>query len=1430
MNGSFLFQKPYIAALDRPDDPLYSHEPTRDFYPSNKLGIGTAAGVTAGILAAGSLNYKGKPLWNTYTQGLRWIEGYSPGFILSTFQLGTFSSQFADYGPRFIRPEEFKHASAYTNLTAAVIGGPKAYERLLQEGLTVKGGSAYWGEGTEQALKYASIVTTPGGTRNYIASAHAYSLGVGRAIADELKSPLSSYFGLDKISTATGLPRIPQHAGMPGVIIGGHTLGQHIGRQASALGTEFVSRFNRLLAAAAGMEPLKTGFSYLQRGFEYFGRQLALEVPEDSGLKMLGALTKKYGFGLGALAIGYSSLDYVTRNLGLLDSTILDEGITVAGATLLTQGQMGLSRLAEVTGLHDYRENQEAIAPGSTSLSRLIGFPMAGGFIAGLGAYGVEVSTAAKLRAADPTLSVYAAKTAAREHMSVFRGEGIFSRVGRSITRSGGLYSSDTLAGKLLRGVASPDAEGELVFKFLGKVGPIKLAVGLGAAFGAALTLPFIPGALIPDERPDVLARQLAGEEDVAVRRGRWWEFGRCLIKSNTYETVDGKVKTSDEIGVGDYLWGRGADPVEVTEIYKRHHKGPIYLFSVAHDRDIKTGLTGNHIVPVLRDGVVVEIEASKIQVNDYVEVPVKYLPTDTSPGSKFFDGRLFSCVSSIEIQDYDDTVYDFGVDHPDHLFQAGTFLVHNSKWEGDRIAYFRPHWYARMRGRAREISLWGENELPELSPVEKWFGQEFTYDLEKRHYKDRPYPISGTFGEDIPLVGPLVAGTIGQIIKPARLMHQDEMRDATGGYITQPLSYGGRFAPELGEQLPGAPISPFNATSTIGEQTYRMTEMMGLPGFMMTSMKEALTGTSDLFDQSTQLESSRRMFGFERKYWDLELGGLAGTTEAWRRLFPHRRRQIPLYNPIRNTMPEWLSGPEERGPDFLHGDPFTTIPEGELRLPGAGYATRFPELEGVAPEDYPLIHKFKILADVSPYSDKYKEHKRRVMAARNSPDWSEYEENIYQESMRQRREKQKSSSEFYEYQYLSSTGGIGGGHEKWSSEASSGVISELNQMNAERTGGKGPIASAIGGYWELVSHNMETPLEYLTPMSPASKLIHMRSPIEAYKATEVYGTANAFWQNPIRDFLRPTKNVLAAGLGFTSIPAHIQRKRAIQQYFDVLKYVKYDKLSGMAQRAGDSRAQSEFEDKKDETLFGINPYTYDFTSLFRSIPSSERNFIDAFMNAPTPETRAEIMELVPENQRGLLTARWQMSLTDDLQKAIKAGRLAGSQLAEANQIISQVSEAKMNEGFPRSKELNAEYWGTREPGENYGDWYRRTKLTTNYNLPGEGWVGWHPAVDLEDIKLKLLNEVGENMHDYGIYRDRAQRLNSKPFIDDSAIQPVLQGLRDPINSFSMLANTAQNLGGTLSIQPSYDRIRNDRVSVRFFQQKDKMSYLKGEY
>lgn len=112
-----------------------------------------------------------------------------------------------------------------------------------------------------------------------------------------------------------------------------------------------------------------------------------------------------------------------------------------------------------------------------------------------------------------------------------------------------------------------------------------------------------------------------------------------------------------------------------------------------------------------------------------------------------------------------------------------------NQPWQGGKIMYYRPSWYRRyMSGYQYTSENYG-------SPFERLaFDYDFspghfipvvgTRHWERQHAQDRPYPVSGDLftGPWGPLTTELNA-TVGRILKPHRLMHQDEFNQAMSQY-----------------------------------------------------------------------------------------------------------------------------------------------------------------------------------------------------------------------------------------------------------------------------------------------------------------------------------------------------------------------------------------------------------------------------------------------------------------------------------------------------------------------------------------------------------------------------------------------------------------------------------------------------------------------
>ena len=107
------------------------------------------------------------------------------------------------------------------------------------------------------------------------------------------------------------------------------------------------------------------------------------------------------------------------------------------------------------------------------------------------------------------------------------------------------------------------------------------------------------------------------------------------------------------------------------------------------------------------------------------------------------------------------------------------------SEFRGGKISYFEPNKIRQAYSHYKDVSLYGsENEkwkhswIPTprhpLSPIRNLLDP---YYLERKHYWDRPYPVTGKlFNPETPW-GALLNPTIGEIIKPQRKMHYKELK-----------------------------------------------------------------------------------------------------------------------------------------------------------------------------------------------------------------------------------------------------------------------------------------------------------------------------------------------------------------------------------------------------------------------------------------------------------------------------------------------------------------------------------------------------------------------------------------------------------------------------------------------------------------------------
>ncbi|HJS83586.1 MAG TPA: hypothetical protein VJ742_12205 [Nitrososphaera sp.] len=708
-----------------------------------------------------------------------------------------------------------------------------------------------------------------------------------------------------------------------------------------------------------------------------------------------------------------------------------------------------------------------------------------------------------------------------------------------------------------------------------------------------------------------------------------------------------------------------------------------------------------------------------------------------------------------------------------------------NTPWKGGNEQYFRPSWYRRlMSGAGYGPEGWG-------SPMERLaFGYDFSplrpldpYRWEREHQNTRPYPVTGDYftGPWGPVTGALNT-TIGRVLKPRKFMHQEEVAFNLSNYQTVGAFGAAPIAGDVGvggasgtggggsetssevDAFYGAASGSSNSASNItrgslgrvnsmysaasalggpknpsgmvtnapvlnpgglrvqgGQLGYELQELMGIYGFGFGALRTGLGfGNQDYLPGAPVLGSASEGYGSGRSFWDLNLGGLGDMptplegdfanleiSEVIRRFIP-RPRRVDMVNPIANDlgrMHPWLPG-SDYYTNFKQGDPFALIPEGELRLPGQSY-DRLHKLHPDETGKYGWADRFAILGDVAPWSTQYKRMERQAA----SMDLNAAEQQLV-ESTIQQANAVRTRHDFspYEYKYSSA------------SEA-----------------GQNPISFYARRFGEWAAHR-DT---YLN-----KKFLPERSAVEDWERNNVYGATFPQWQHPIRDFLAPmtyratTRNpfvsalamgtvgglfgatprakqvgmMLGGAFGFAAglfkgaeeevlgerfIPARRKQELAVEEYTDILSYVKYRRLYEQAKMAGDGQAAQAFQKRVQSTMYGADLYAAP-EDLMWAIPKRKREHFRAMIEAP-PEERGRILSTAGRLERRIYEAAWGMKV---------------ERRPDLGQYFSQ------------------------------------------HELPGPTWEGWAPGVDMENVKLKMIQQQGLDASQMGYYPQQVKQAN----------------------------------------------------------------------
>lgn len=738
--------------------------------------------------------------------------------------------------------------------------------------------------------------------------------------------------------------------------------------------------------------------------------------------------------------------------------------------------------------------------------------------------------------------------------------------------------------------------------------------------------------------------------------------------------------------------------------------------------------------------------------------------------------------------------------------FSGGT------EYEGEKIKYFTKHAYARTMSEASTKSLYGDQETKDaLNPFLNPFDYlRDPYKFEKMHQEDRPYAVWGMDVSYATFFGKTFEKTIGQIIKPDVINPRlaENMTDAEG--VLAP-AIGSSMTPKQGQKIlneamgnkefnftvpvsdndasliadglmlapPSAGYNPMQEGASWSWGAFK--DFMGLTGFTIGLFEEDMS--LDVQRVGPQLARSGEATNAARQFKDANVGGAFGLTEAQRRFLPTSSGSIyERVNPLRNDMPSWLPGDDDS--HFLNlqtGDPYTQIENGLYRLPGAGYEALHPILEGYDKEDYPDIFKFKILSDVAMGSQAYYEAKNTIEKREENNILTDYESGMLS-TIRDQELQRSQKKRFQEYKTEADLEGVG------------------------------TLGRAVNKYWETISHNSETPAEFLTFFRPGGKLIHQRTAIEDYEKTQIYGSDLAMWDRPVDHFLKPAVNktaYLANELVSDEvyIPEVAQDKRSINEYFDNLEYLKQRRVYKDAVSRGDSETARTAQAAYQKTTLGAVASEIDtekdLLRSYISMSAEEKPYFSSFVNAEG-EDREKISSLLPKNMDAIYKTVW--ARKDAIAAAEEMGQSTEQaikrQVQAENEVLRQENPDEYSE-YMKSKNGTFKEHLTDTQAEQY--------IEQVTGMPDDNFIGWDPRIDTKDIKLRAITLGDEDMHDFGFWDSDTERLSRLMAVMNeqqvvSQIDEIKKKKRDEQNLKDNIATVLYNQGyevDSVNVNPS---------------------------
>lgn len=732
-------------------------------------------------------------------------------------------------------------------------------------------------------------------------------------------------------------------------------------------------------------------------------------------------------------------------------------------------------------------------------------------------------------------------------------------------------------------------------------------------------------------------------------------------------------------------------------------------------------------------------------------------------------------------------------------------WLFGGTAWEGSHTQYFAQDKVARIRADSTDKVRYGDDDTkkrlnPLLHPL-AYLRDPYKY--EKMHEKDMPYPVWGMDVSYGSIYGKIFERTIGQVIKPdiinPAIYDLDDITPSTGklglikrlligdkesrsGTIQVPhsVSPDDRGLINAGILAPEASAGYDPKLESAGLVYQAGTDLIGLKGWTASLPLSAIG--IDPGNIRPQLSRSGEATSAARDLVDTNMGDLFGFGEFQRKILGTSSGSLAeRENPMKNNMAYWLPSKDNQYYiNFAKGNPYSKIKNGEDRLPGAGYQSLHPNeiKEGTDPNDYALIHRYKILADVAKGSREHIRAKQQLIEAYQKGDLSKYEENILTTTMEQEKSRDQRKT-FYE-----------------------------DKSTRERVT-LGPVGFLQSLLWDNIARHGESPTEMLTPIRPMAKFMHKRTAIQDYVETQLGGSDAAIWTNPYSHFIKPALNktrLIAQG-DFKA--TEVKDKENINEFFDKLGHIR-NRANGSPSDDSNSVVAS--------SLSGLN--TKEKVLKFKkSLSDDEKDYFESFSKETDEGKRDKIRSILPKDVLRGYEQIWQN--IDTARKARSQGVSVQQAIAEDTDKRTTTLSKAFNVKLSNS-EKNAIKLKVSKDKDDYVDlgYSTRERIRMSQNdqlrlkmadkeamtyvdratgIPNKKFIGWDPRLKTDDIKIRTLSVGGEDLKRFGFWKSDEERMNRIPILksDEQIVQNLDKIKSDIRNNIKMRQQIEQALFGS---------------------------------